>query len=134
MGDPASKIAGTPAMRESWTELPRSLGCVRRFSGLGRCGGFQLGQRFIHALSEVTLVVVLPSAIVRDDLHLTHCTLRYQGDVVGPLEGRSANIDMSGVLHIVGRSHFGVVTLHDAVVFRIAKGVFDRAPHLAARN
>jgi multidrug efflux pump subunit AcrA (membrane-fusion protein) len=42
--------------------------------------------------------------------------------------------DMNGVLHMVGSSHLGVVTLHDGVVLRIAKGVFDPAPHLAARN
>ena len=38
------------------------------------------------------------------------------------------------VFHIVLSSHFVLVTLHVFVVVRIAKGDFDRAPHLAARN
>src|SRR5664280_786006 len=75
LGPPA--LCKTPAMRESEAGLSKSLCCIRRFSGLGRCRGFQLSQRFIHARLEVTLVVVLPSAIVRHHVHLTACTLRY---------------------------------------------------------
>src|ERR1035437_8160457 len=114
--------------------LPKSLGWSRRLSGLGRLRPFQLSKGFLHALPEVTAVVVLKSAIVRLDLHLTLCTLRDQGDVVGALQDRSGNGDMSGVLHLIGSSHQSVVTLLDVVVLRIAKDVFDRAPQLAARS
>src|SRR5450631_1514805 len=41
---------------------------------------------------------------------------------------------MNGVLHIVVRRHFVLVTLHVFVVVRIGEGDFDRAPKLAARN
>jgi hypothetical protein len=41
---------------------------------------------------------------------------------------------MDGVFHVVISSHFVLVTLHIFVIVRIAKGYFDRAPHLAARN
>jgi hypothetical protein len=54
--------------------------------------------------------------------------------VVVSLEDRSGNGDMSGVLHIVGSSHVGVITLHDGAVLRIAKGVLDPASQVTARN
>src|ERR1035437_8666440 len=114
--------------------LPKSLGWSRRWSGLGRLRPFQLSKGFLHALPEVTAVAVLKSAIVRLDLHFALCTLRYQADVVGSLQDRSANGDMSGVLHLVGSSHQRVVTLLDVVVPRIAEDVSNRAPQLAARN
>jgi hypothetical protein len=41
---------------------------------------------------------------------------------------------MRGVLHVVGSSHLGVVTRLNAVVLRIAQGVFDRSPQFAASN
>jgi hypothetical protein len=41
---------------------------------------------------------------------------------------------MNRVLHLVGSGHVGIVALHDGIVLRIAKGVFDPYPHLAARN
>src|ERR1019366_1773259 len=98
--------------------LPKSLAWVRRFSGLGRLRFLRLRQGFRHPLLEVARIVVLKPAIVRHDLHLTPGTLRYQGDVVGSLQDRSSNGDMSGVLHIVGSSHLGIVTPYDDVVLR----------------
>jgi hypothetical protein len=46
---------------------PESLGWSRWLGRLGRLDRrrvFRLGQEFIHALLEVTLVIVLPAAIV----------------------------------------------------------------------
>src|ERR1017187_2350187 len=128
------KLASTATMDVTRRVLPESIGWSCGLSGLGRYRGFGLSQKFLHALLEVTLVLVLPPAKVRHDLHLTAFTLRYQGDVVGSLEDRPGNIDMNRVLHIVGSRHLCVVTLRDGVVLGIAKGVFDRAPHLAAWN
>jgi hypothetical protein len=121
-------------MRESWAGLLKSFGGVRWFGRLRRLRRLQLGQGVFHALLEITRVTVLKSAIVGLNLHLTLWPVRYQGNVVLSLEDRSGNGDMSGVLHIVGSSHVGAVTLHDGVVLRIAKGVLDRAPRLASRN
>ena len=106
---------------------PKSFDYSRRFSWLRRWCGFQLSQRFIHALLEITPVAVLYPAPVRHDLHLTDRTLRYQGDMVGPLQDRSTDGHMSSVFHVVVSSHFAVATRQDVVVIlRIAKRVFDR--------
>jgi len=108
--------------------------CVYGFRWLARRRGFELCQGIIHASFEVALVVVLPSAVVRPHLHLTACTFRNQLDVVGSLQDRSRNIDMRGVLYIIGSSHLGVVTRLDAVVLRVAQCVFDGAPQFATSN
>ena len=41
---------------------------------------------------------------------------------------------MNRVLHVVGSSHYGVVTRHHVVVVRIAKSVFHCRPYLAASD
>jgi len=52
-------LCNTPAMRQSWAGLPKSLGGVRWFSRLRRLRRLQLGQGLVHALLEVFPVVVL---------------------------------------------------------------------------
>ena len=58
--------------------LPELLGGFCRLRGLGGLcwlRSLQLGKGFLHALPEVSTIVVLKPAIVRLDLHLALCAL-----------------------------------------------------------